>query len=54
MSKSFKGKKFNVKVSATQIKKLPFVIMYVKINTTEKDLLFSLTKQYKSERVLFN
>lgn len=51
MSKTFKGKKFEVKVSATPIKKLPFVILYIKINTNEKDLLFSLTKQYKGERL---
>lgn len=51
MSKAFKGKKFDVKVSATPIKKLPFVIMYIKINTAEKDLLHCLSKQYKLERL---
>lgn len=51
MSKLFKGKQFNIKISTTYMKKIPFVILYIKINTSEKDLLFYLTKQYKSERL---
>lgn len=51
MSKSFKGKKFEVKISATPNKKIPFVVMYIKIDTAEKDLLYSLSKQYKGERL---
>ena len=51
MSKLFKGKQFNIKISTTYMKKIPFVILYIKINTSENDLLFYLTKQYKSERL---
>lgn len=45
--KSFSGKNVKVNFHAKYIKTLPNPVVYIKLNTNEKDLLFSLSYQFK-------
>lgn len=52
ISKTFKEGSFEYKFEAIHHKKLPYTLVYVKIDTTEKDLLHSLTCKYKKDKLL--
>lgn len=45
--KSFSGKNVKVNFHTKYIKTLPNPVVYIKLNTNEKDLLFSLSYQFK-------
>lgn len=52
MSRTFDHKDYSYKCKATVHKKMPYVVVYVKIKTSEKDLLSSLAYMYKREKLL--
>ena len=52
INKTFKFKNYEYLFKAYHHKKLPYTIVYIKINTTEKDLLHSLTYKYKMEKLI--
>jgi len=51
-SKTFDGKSISLTISTLPTPKLPSVFMWIKINTSEKDLLYSLSLKYKKEKLL--
>lgn len=51
-TKSFTEKSYTYKFTALHHKKLPYAVLYIKIDTTEKDLLFSLNCKFKSDKLL--
>lgn len=52
ITKNFKEGNFEFNFSAVHHKKLPYAIVYIKINTSEKELLHSLGYKYKKEKLL--
>ena len=52
VTKNFKEGSFEYKFSAVHHKKLSYAIVYIKIDTTEKELLHSLGYKYKKEKLL--
>ena len=52
ISKKFKEKEFEYSFSAVSHKKMPYAIVYIKIDTTENDLLHSLGYKYKKDKLL--
>lgn len=53
MSKTIKKDDYEYSIRATFAKKIPFCIVYIKIKTSEKDLLFSLNNKFKVEKLLY-
>ena len=51
MSREFKKDKYSVKFTAIHQKKIPYCFMYIKLNTSEKDLLLSLNMKFKLEKL---
>lgn len=52
ISKTYTEKGFTYKFEALHHKKLPYTLVYIKIDTTEKELLHSLTHKYKEDKLL--
>ena len=50
--KTFKNKDFEYTFKACNHKKLPYTVVYIKIDTTENDLLHSLTCKYKMAKLI--
>ena len=50
--KTFKNKSFEYTFKACHHKKLPYTVVYIKIDTTEQDLLHSLTCKYKMSKLI--
>ena len=50
--KTFKNKSFEYTFRACHHKKLPYTVVYIKIDTTENDLLHSLTYKYKMAKLI--
>ena len=50
--KTFKLNNYEYTFNVQRQKKLPYAVVYIKINTNEKELLFSLNMRYKSDKLL--
>lgn len=52
MSRTFSKGGYEVKINTTVARKLQYCLVYIKVNTKEKELLFALSNKYKVEKLM--